>query len=240
MLEAGLQHLPWAARGNLRAAPRLWVSAEAAPTTQPAERELPQTSWICWAVNRWEASRSPVPPPPPRGCELPPGRGGGGEGSHLSWGASPGRGGFPSQPRTLGGWVAPSGGRGNERAHKRAALRACRGHSDTDPSLKKIGEQTSQQKKGRVGAGSRCKAGAHLACPTLRQAPWQTQGHGRPGALRTLDARESLPRWSRQLTLMLREGPSGTLERPRGGAGGEAGLGTRVSVATGVLEPRGT
>ena len=41
------------------------------------------------------------------------------------------------------------------------------------------------------------------------------------------------------MTLMLREGPSGTLERPRGGAGGEAGLGTRVSVATGVLEPRG-
>ena len=100
----------------------------AAPATQPAEQELPRPSWVCWAVNPLEASRSPVPPPPPRGCELPPGRGGGGEGSRLSWGASPGRAGFPSQPRTPGGWVAPSGGRGNERAHKRAALRACCGH----------------------------------------------------------------------------------------------------------------
>ena len=158
--------------------------------------------------------------------------------------------------------MAPSDGRGMGEPTSPPRLGPA---VDTEAVIRRLKE--SGRRPCSRGEGGRRVPGAELrhAC-----APPGTPGDTRPGVARgaqTLDAGESLPRWSAgsgsQLTGRDRVGPwrqsqerreahraAGAAcaagvgapvwrSRPRGGDGGEAGLGTSVSVTTGVLEPRG-
>lgn len=192
----------------------------AAPATQPAEQELPRPSWVCWAVNPLEASRSPVPPPPPRGCELPPGRGGEGEGSRLSWGLPQEGRAFPaSQGLREAGWPLQVAGETREPTSE-PRLGPVVGTETTIRRLKK----SVRRPYGRRREGGRWVPGAKLGHSCLPYAPPGTLGDIRlrkargtqnPGCCRvpaTVERRELKP--------TLGEGLSGTLEAVTGEQGG--------------------